>query len=259
MIFKLLRRLLASAPAASEGPRTPLPTPPPLSEALIAPLRRSCWQPIVEHGDSPLHSKFSGTPAVAPGESWPTCAHCGKAMQLFVQLNVAEFPPGFVGPWTSGLLQLFYCTSRRPNCEIDCEAYFPFSKSVLARIVDGSLIAAPETPPAQQFPSKRIIGWSRQDDYPSAQELEGSPLSNDEIDALSQSGYPVAGEKLGGWPAWVQHVEYPSCPECGSPMSLVFQIDSEDNLPYMFGDVGCGHITYCPTHPHRLAFAWACC
>jgi hypothetical protein len=41
-------------------------------------------------------------------------------------------------------------------------------------------------------------------------------------------------------------------------MHLLFQIDSEDNLPYMFGDAGCGHITQCPKHPHRLAFGWAC-
>ena len=55
--------------------------------------------------------------------------------------------------------------------------------------------------------------------------------------------FPHSGEKLGGWPMWVQSVEYPSCPECGAEMTLLFQIDSERNLPYMFGDVGCGHIT----------------
>jgi hypothetical protein len=38
----------------------------------------------------------------------------------------------------------------------------------------------------------------------------------------------------------------------------VFQIDSEDNLPYMFGDVGCAHITQCPEHKEVVAFGWAC-
>jgi hypothetical protein len=41
-------------------------------------------------------------------------------------------------------------------------------------------------------------------------------------------------------------------------MQFVFQIASEDNIPYMFGDVGTGHITQCPEHKNQLAFGWAC-
>jgi hypothetical protein len=41
-------------------------------------------------------------------------------------------------------------------------------------------------------------------------------------------------------------------------MQMVFQINSEGNLPYMFGDSGRGHITQCPQHKDELAFAWAC-
>ncbi|MDJ0556950.1 MAG: hypothetical protein QNJ68_21390 [Microcoleaceae cyanobacterium MO_207.B10] len=41
-------------------------------------------------------------------------------------------------------------------------------------------------------------------------------------------------------------------------MQLVFQVDSNDNLPFMFGDVGCGHITQCKDHKNIVAFAWAC-
>lgn len=40
---------------------------------------------------------------------------------------------------------------------------------------------------------------------------------------------------------------------------MLFQIDSNTNLPYMFGDVGCGILTYCPEHPDVLAFGWDCC
>jgi hypothetical protein len=56
----------------------------------------------------------------------------------------------------------------------------------------------------------------------------------------------------------VQRVEYPNWPTCDARMGLVLQIDSEDNVPHMFGDVGCGHITQCPNHPEVLAFGWAC-
>lgn len=41
-------------------------------------------------------------------------------------------------------------------------------------------------------------------------------------------------------------------------MELLFQIASEENLPYTFGDVGVGHVTQCPAHRERLAFGWAC-
>lgn len=59
-------------------------------------------------------------------------------------------------------------------------------------------------------------------------------------------------------PLWVQGIEYPNCPVCNQKMRLVFQLDSEDNLPFMFGDVGCGHITQCKTHKTQVAFGWAC-
>ena len=259
-MFKLFRRLLPSAPVADEAPaRVSRPTPPPLPDELIAPLRRTCWRPNVQAGDDPLRSKFSGTPAATPGEPWPACANCGKPLQLFVQLDPADLPPELTAPWGSGLLQFFYCTSSNPHCEVDCEAYFPFAKSVLLRILEGPVTGAPGPPPPGDFPAKRIVGWNRQDDFPVAEEISGHQLSAEDVDALEASGYPIVGDKLSGWPAWVQGVEYPECPECGGAMTLLFQIDSEDNLPYMFGDAGCGHITYCPTHPRRLAFAWACC
>jgi hypothetical protein len=65
-------------------------------------------------------------------------------------------------------------------------------------------------------------------------------------------------DKLAGWPCWIQGVEYPNCPRCGRRMIHVFQLDSEDHVPFMFGDVGCGHITQCPDHNEVVAFGWAC-
>jgi hypothetical protein len=41
-------------------------------------------------------------------------------------------------------------------------------------------------------------------------------------------------------------------------MRLVFQVDSEDNVPHMFGDAGIGHLTQCPDHKDVLGFGWAC-
>jgi hypothetical protein len=41
-------------------------------------------------------------------------------------------------------------------------------------------------------------------------------------------------------------------------MRHVFQLDSEDHLPFLFGDAGTGHLTQCPQHHEVVAFGWAC-
>jgi hypothetical protein len=40
-------------------------------------------------------------------------------------------------------------------------------------------------------------------------------------------------------------------------MRLVMQLDSDDNLDYMFDDGGVGHIMQCPVHHDVLSFAFA--
>jgi uncharacterized protein YwqG len=85
-----------------------------------------------------------------------------------------------------------------------------------------------------------------------------SEAEDDEGRTIDQAiGSCAAGDKLTGWPDWRQGVEYPACRACGGRMQLVFQLDSEDNLPYMFGRSGCGHLTQCPEHKDQLAFKFA--
>lgn len=69
---------------------------------------------------------------------------------------------------------------------------------------------------------------------------------------------PIAKDKLYGWPYWIQSVEYPFDRKTESQMQLLFQFDSEDNLPYMFGDAGIGHLTQSPDNDKELGFGWAC-
>lgn len=232
----------------------------------LAPFRRPAWLPVVEEGDGGASdSKFAGTPWLGAPEEWPRCPSCDNPIRFFLQLDLARLPEGAAGEYGAGLLQMFYCTSGEGACEVDCEAYFPFSESVLVRLVepgDGArgTAAPPPSGGEDPFPPKRIVGWRRVDDYPGRQEGErlGVELGGGEWEAAGGQGYPRAGDKLGGWPYWVQDVEYPDCPRCGARMRLVFQLDSGDNLPYSFGDVGCGHITQCPEHKDVLAFGWAC-
>ena len=234
----------------------------------MAPLRRTAWVPVVQEGDGERGaSKFSGQPWLAPGEAWPPCGNCGKPMQLFLQLRARDLPAAAGDVLEGGTFQLFYCTGDEPHCEGDCEAFFPNAASTLLRIVhpdegeDGEPLAGggPEDP----FPPRRITGWTEAADYPDVQEIEeremlDPPLGDEESGPLYDSGFARQRDKLLGWPSWVQGIEYPDCPECGRTMELLFQVDSEDHLPYMFGDVGTAHVTQCPAHRKRLAFGWAC-
>jgi hypothetical protein len=234
------------------------------TEKQLKPFRRNAWFPRVAFRSAARDaSKFSGTPALAEEEAWPLCRHCRQPMQLFIQLNSAHLPQEAGQPFGDGFLQVFYCTNKETSCETECEAFFPFSQSTLVRVLDftraqtqGSI----DNPVNGAFPEKAITGWEVQADYPNGEELDelGCSLSDEQFECLSEMGYPLPKDKLLGWPFWVQGVEYPECPDCGKRMNLIFQIDSEDNLPYMFGDVGCAHITQCATHKDRMAIAWAC-
>ncbi|MFX1474886.1 MAG: DUF1963 domain-containing protein [Promethearchaeota archaeon] len=230
----------------------------------IKPLKRSTWLPLVEEGDGGLSdSKFAGTPWLNKGDKWPICPMCNKPLQFFLQLNLDELLEGIRGRFGSGILQMFYCLNCEPECcEVLAEAWWPFAKSELIRVIQ-------PTEPAERidlpdfespFPPKRIVGWEQKDDYPHYDDLREmkAELTDDEIQALWDAGYPRPGEKLGGYPLWVQSLEYPNCPICDKRMELVFQIDSEQNLPTMWGDAGIGHITQCPEHKAQVAFGWAC-
>jgi uncharacterized protein YwqG len=231
--------------------------------AVLAEFKRTAWLPRVADEDGVItDSKFAGTPYLLADEEWPACDHCGQPMPLFLQLNLSTLPEAVRGEFGSGLLQLFYCTNTDPFCEAEAESFFPFMPGKLVRVIQPTQevrqIALPEA--MHPFPPKTIIGWQAADDYPNQEEgqAQGLELSDQAWERLSEQGFPCRGDKLAGWPMWIQGVEYPACPICQRRMRLVFQIDSNDHLPYMFGDLGCGHITQCPTHHDQVTFGWAC-
>jgi len=226
--------------------------------------KRSAWKPVTEPGPAGLlDSKYAGIPWLGMQESYPVCGTCKEPLQLFLQLNIAQLPAeakNLLG-FEEGLLQLFYCTQK--SCESQSEGE-PFSNNHLIRIVPGTTLlhSAPESaqPGIASLPEKKIVGWTAFDDFPSMdEEIELPELSEDDEDAyyLSEPYLTASGDKLGGWPAWVQEQEYPECPECRELMQLVYQIDSYAELKWSFGDIGTGHITQCAEHRHVLAFGWS--
>jgi uncharacterized protein YwqG len=256
--FQPVAQQPAARETATEAPVTSL-----VFEDQKKTLVRKAWKPVTVGGEGPLAaSRFSGRAWLEKDEGWPICQYCGKPMQLFLQLNLNEIPDAIRGEFGDGLVQLFFCTNSEAPCEVACDAWEPFAKSELVRLVHPSVsrtaIAVPDI--EDYFPSKQIVGWAELEDYPLDEADDvGMGWSDEARERILEEGYPRPGDKLAGWPYWVQNVEYPNCPVCNTQMRLVFQIDSEDNLPHMFGDSGCGHITQCPAHKEQLAFAWACC
>lgn len=233
-------------------------------EPMLTPFKRTAWMPKTMAHKSPRRaSKFSGAPVLNGAEKWPCCGNCHQPMQLFVQLNSQDLPPEAGRPFGDGFLQAFYCTNWEQECEIECDSFLPFSKGTLVRIVAFDSITDErdlEPPVKNVFPESQIIGWEATEDYPCAQELvelEYSPTEGQAI-FMFENDITRPKDKLLGWPFWVQGVEYPDCPDCGEPMEYIFQIDSEDHLPYMFGGNGCAHISRCKVHGERLTMAWAC-
>ena len=115
-----------------------------------------------------------------------------------------------------GLLQFFYCST---NCS---HAFEPFSESHVLRIVkkdemvNGQMVEAPEN--IGEFPFKRITGWEEKTDYITSTEIgvldEAIDHDTDALEYIDENYDNIGGEKLFGWPHWVQAVDYPECRKC---------------------------------------------
>ena len=102
-----------------------------------------------------------------------------------------------------------------------------------------------EEPVADPFPAARITGWEPIDDYPHWDERDLGIETEDDPNA-SRAILTASGDKLLGWPFWVQAPAYPRCSSCRSDMTPLFQVDHIGHLPFGFGDAGCGHVFVCP-------------
>ena len=186
-----------------------------------------------------------------------------RAMALFLQLDLAALPAEVGGE--SGLRSAPDVLLRQSPRVRPAEAKVVGNRSLRTNCSAGS--ARARAGPRRLFrrstthiPARRITGWQPVDDYPDRTEWPdlGIEADDDAADALVDLGYtPRQQDKLLGWPSWPQYVDYPSCRVCGRELWLVFQLESDQNLHYMFGDDGCGHITCCPDHPDELAFQWS--
>jgi uncharacterized protein YwqG len=115
----------------------------------------------------------------------------------------------------------------------------------------------------EALPARVVEGWDRgYPDYPHNEEtvIADLGLDDDERDAYIDLSCEIpGGDKLFGWPDFVQGVEYEYCTKCRNEMMFLLQLDSECNVPIMWGDTGTAMVFYCAKHPDVITFNWACC
>ncbi len=224
-------------------------------------LKRPCWKMVQEDDpkdESPfIASKIGGKrPYLSLRDNWPLCL-CGKEMSFFFQVNLSNFPKKIrkVTQNNTGLLQLFICTNN------DCLSigFAAFSRQNCVRIVHPKEKSLTYQPSAKIFPSKRIIKYTKETDYPHIYEdcVAYDNFKDEEIDWMAKH-LPKTGDKLSGWPVWIQSPEYSNCPRCNKRMIFLWQqelvsLSNYMSEEYIFGDVRTGYITQCPIHKNVLA------
>lgn len=177
-------------------------------------------------------SKFGGFPHIGTEKEWAICPECRKPMQFFLQLNLEELPE----KQGEGIFQLFYCL----------EDYLAKCRLVLKVEEKNDLQLKIDVSP---YPQKEIVGWNVKDDFPHGEDYWNIDIEDieDEVIMLMEEkgeGEPYLGDKLFGWSAWEQEASYPLDDKTNEEMKLFFQISSEENLPYMFGDDGKFYVFY---------------
>jgi hypothetical protein len=169
-------------------------------------------------------------------------------MPLFVQLDLAMLRI----PKLKGLLQFSYCNAADPLCEVECQSWKQNDKTMLLRIVvPGRKACAVEMP---DFPAplatKAIQPGPKKVDLPASCDADAIFGIKDAPDRT------LAGDKLGGWPAWVQDAEWPQCADCAERMVQVVQLESNGSVGHQWGDMGRAYIFLCEDHPSRVGFVW---
>lgn len=219
----------------------------------LAAARRPCFEPVLEAGDgSPGDSKMGGTPLGDP----PVCKGCKQVMVLLLQLDTDALPEG-AKVRGKGPLQVFHCGR---SCDYGDTKHSPGGVGVVLRMGLPKAPAKAEGKPKKgkagvvvRGKASRIVGFTPGFDLPGRGDAGDLKLDAKEM-RLMQEQRSQGGDKLGGYPSWIQSPQPAECPTCSAPMQFIFQLSAR---LVDFGDSGLGYLHQCEKHPAKLAFSWS--
>lgn len=235
---------------AGAKPRTPTGIARSAKKKLKA-YERKAYLPKVKHlakKSKVLDASHYGGQALC--SEWPVCGLCKTALPCFLQLNLATLPTDFSTAFAqlSGLAQFFYCTR--------CQPFFSkpvFStastqnKGVFLQLLNDTEVKHAEAqfhPDPEKlflFPEAFISGWSGpKSDFPWREYEIWEAIQLDAEEEVQAAQYNLTGDKLGGWPHWLQDSQTPLDSK-GQAMLPLFQLDSGSTsrqLEYNWGDSG---------------------
>lgn len=211
-------------------------------------------EPIVRK-TSLIESKFSGDPYFPVSMEYPTNEN-DEPMKLLAQINFSELPKIENFP-TSGLLQFFIAiddvygqdfddpTSQKSFRVIyheninetnliedfsfitgDVEDEFPIGKEAAMKF---ELTVQPISPEAMDFEKTDL-------DVPFDAEIDNDDY--EELGELYFEYFSGDGHRIGGYPYFTQSDPRENIKKTESHSILLLQIDSDDTIECMFGDVG---------------------
>ncbi|MGD9682341.1 MAG: DUF1963 domain-containing protein [Candidatus Obscuribacterales bacterium] len=245
----------------------------PMSRATIVDylkdLSRPVWKPVTASlTAAPGAPRLGGTPLIGEGYPFPRCRKCSGLLTLFLQLPLRDLPAGeeelrdagFEKALPDSILQLFCCIDSEKKCFLDTFDD-PECGALEIRTVPAGTppLACPSKALSTAFPARTIIGWERrQFDYPSFCELsiacEFADFEESEYERVCGAMHGRE-DKLLGCPSFFEDADEFECARCGKDMIYLFQLKSQDNLPFEFGHDGCGYVFLCP-EDFTPAFSW---
>ncbi|MFD0260959.1 DUF1963 domain-containing protein [Kitasatospora indigofera] len=247
----------------------------------VLPFRRETVRLHPRAGRPTYRDSSVGGPLLWPAdEAWPLCPeHEGSPMVPVVQVH-RDSVPGLV-PFPDGcdLLQVLWCPRRHS----DHRWIVPHVRRRRSGAVRTPLEAPPSPAEWEEdyLPRPCVVHPETVTEYPSWDlredvwdALEDRFLALDEETGWDYQRHlsTAPGTKLGGYPGWSQHPDWPDCAGCGRRMEHLLTIRSteadaisrrawtpveeDDDTPYqgpglVLGDLGGVYLFECPDCPGR--------
>ncbi len=228
----------------------------PFREKLLA-TQQTCIRATAEKSRQtrPWESKVGGQPYLPKNTPWPTTPE-GRELFFLAQLNFAEMPPLPPFP-THGIVQFYINDDDLYGMDFD-DGENPDTFRVLyhAEVTPNEGLLQTSFPMLRDF--EDLLPHHPDESYPLkfSLEQEVAPITDyqffeyfgqeffrqfgeQEWDVMDEFGKSVRpqGHKIGGYAYFTQ--DDPRRPD--DPMLLLFQLDSDEVMDLMWGDMGVGH------------------